>query len=253
MSLVGPRPLLVQYLDRYSARAAPPARGAARHHRARPGQRPQRHHLGREVRQGRRVRRAAAACARPGHPARTVGRCCASTASPPRATYDDGVQRRSQAMAEPLVVVGAGGFGREVARRRRGHQRRAEPTSGTLRGVVDDAPSRRQPRAAGARRRSSSSVHGRARSHWPSAGALCGGDWRPRVRRMIADKFRRRGHSSCDAHPPQRDTRLRRRMGEGSVDLRRCRVYHQHPLGRHVHLNLNVTVGTTRRWVTSSA
>ena len=36
-SLVGPRPLLVEYLDRYSPRQAPQARGAAGHHRPGPG------------------------------------------------------------------------------------------------------------------------------------------------------------------------------------------------------------------------
>ena len=49
----------------------------------------------------------------------------------------------------------------------------AEPTFGTLRGVVDDAPSRGEPRAS-ARERGDRVPrwHRRARSHWPSAGAL---------------------------------------------------------------------------------
>ena len=46
MSLVGPRPLLVEYLDALHAGAGAPPRGAARDHRARAGQRPQRRSTG---------------------------------------------------------------------------------------------------------------------------------------------------------------------------------------------------------------
>ena len=46
MSLVGPRPLLIRYLPRYSDRAGAPARGPARPDRPRPGLRSQRADLG---------------------------------------------------------------------------------------------------------------------------------------------------------------------------------------------------------------
>jgi len=48
MSLVGPRPLLVAYLDRYTG-TGPPPRGAARDDRLGAGQRAQRHYLGGEI------------------------------------------------------------------------------------------------------------------------------------------------------------------------------------------------------------
>ena len=50
MSLVGPRPLLIEYLDRVLAASGAPPRGASRHHRLGAGQRPQRPHVGAEVR-----------------------------------------------------------------------------------------------------------------------------------------------------------------------------------------------------------
>ena len=47
MSLVGPRPLLMQYLERYTPEQARRHDGAARHHRLGAGQRAQRADLGR--------------------------------------------------------------------------------------------------------------------------------------------------------------------------------------------------------------
>ena len=68
MSLVGPRPLLVEYLDLYSPRAGPPPRRAARHHGLGPGERAQRDVVGRAVRARPVLRGTPIDATRPPHP-----------------------------------------------------------------------------------------------------------------------------------------------------------------------------------------
>ena len=103
------------------ARAGSPARRAAGHHRLGPSPRPQRDHLGREVRPGRVVRR----------PLEPAGWTCASCSGPSGRSFvaegsarrralrcssfeDRDAPRREGPQWNALVIVGAGGFGREV-------------------------------------------------------------------------------------------------------------------------------------------
>ncbi|WP_110239757.1 NeuD/PglB/VioB family sugar acetyltransferase [Nocardioides gilvus] len=145
-------------------------------------------------------------------------------------------------MAELLVVIGAGGFGRETADVVEAINRSAPQPQWLLQGVVDDSPS-----ATNLAR-----LTARGIAHLGSVDDLIAGDERPqyvvgigspRIRRILADKLDAAGFNAATLVHPDASVGSQCTLGEGTIILAGARVTTNVHLGRHVHLNPNVTVG----------
>lgn len=142
-----------------------------------------------------------------------------------------------------VVVVGAGGFGREVL-----DVLDAVSTTGSsceqlrLSGVVDDAPSAANRRLLEQR----GVAHlGGVEAFLASAppGGYVVGVGSTVVRRRVADAFDRAGHVPVTLVHPAATRGHGVEIGPGSVVCAGVRLTTNIRLGRHVHLNLNCTVG----------
>lgn len=144
-------------------------------------------------------------------------------------------------MIRPLVVVGAGGFGREtldvVAA-----INAVEPTF-DLRGVIDSGPSRLDLERLGAR---GVRYLGSA-DEWLRS---CAGDERfivgigsPRVRRRIAGQFEARGLRAAILVHPRAELGTKTTLGAGVVVTAGVQVSTNVTLRDHVHLNPGSIVG----------
>jgi sugar O-acyltransferase (sialic acid O-acetyltransferase NeuD family) len=145
-------------------------------------------------------------------------------------------------MADPLVVVGAGGFGREtldVVDAINGAA--AEPVWSVL-GVLDDAPSEANLKRL-ARREVAYLGTVDEFLHRPAAANYVVGVGSPRARRVIADKCDAAGLAAATLIHPATTLGFDVQVGKGSVICAGARLTTNIRLGRHVHLNPNVTVG----------
>ena len=115
MSLVGPRPLLMQYLDRYTPEQARRHEVEAGHHRLGPGERPQCALMGGEVRPGRVVRGQHELLV--GHKDHGADRLEDPEArgDQPGGARDDAGVHGERVSVRRIIVVGAGGHGQVVA------------------------------------------------------------------------------------------------------------------------------------------
>lgn len=147
--------------------------------------------------------------------------------------------------AQSVVIIGAGGFGREVA-----DVVEAINSAGfgdlELKGFVDDAPAadnleqlaRRGYRHLGTledyldRERSAAYVIGIASAS---------------VRRATDIKLRAAGHEAVSLVHPTATLGSNVTIGPGSVVCAGARITTNVALGRHVHVNLNVTIGHEAR------
>jgi sugar O-acyltransferase (sialic acid O-acetyltransferase NeuD family) len=143
---------------------------------------------------------------------------------------------------EDLVIVGAGGFGRETADIVEAINLGVSSPAWRLLGLVDDALS-----PANASR-----TRARGIQHLGSLDELIAIDARPRyvvgigspsVRRRIAERLDAAGFSAATLIHPQTTIGSEVTIGSGSVVCAGVRVTTNIRLGRHVHLNPNVTVG----------
>ena len=138
-----------------------------------------------------------------------------------------------------IVIVGCGGFGREV------HDvidaiNSVKPTWNVV-GYVDDAPSTENVRLVEAR---DSQVIG-------SLDEILEGEpihytigiGSPGARRAIDQRFQARGWDAATLIHPEATMGHDVRVGEGSIICAGVRLTTNIELGRHTHLNLNVTVG----------
>jgi sugar O-acyltransferase (sialic acid O-acetyltransferase NeuD family) len=144
-------------------------------------------------------------------------------------------------MADPIVVVGAGGFGREVM-----DVIDAMNASGTgnwdLLGVFDDSPSdanldrlrRRDVRHLG-------SVEEAIGGALGSAFAV--GIGATTARRRVAERLEAAGYAAATLIHPSATMGYDVSVGEGAVICAGVRITTNIRIGRHVHLNLNSTVG----------
>lgn len=149
-------------------------------------------------------------------------------------------------MTSELVIVGAGGFGRETLDVVAAINAHAAPRPGeepwVVKGVVDDGPSdsnidllrRRDVPFLG-------SVDDLVAAEW--RGAYVVGIGSPRVRRAIADRLDASGFAAATLVHPAATLGFDVRMGAGTVVCAGVRLTTNIDLGRHVHLNPNVTVG----------
>jgi sugar O-acyltransferase (sialic acid O-acetyltransferase NeuD family) len=142
----------------------------------------------------------------------------------------------------PLVVVGAGGFGREVLDVVDAINAAAGAGVWDVVGVVDDAPS--DLNLARLERRGvayQGTVDGLLAERWDGHYVI--GIGSPRVRRALAERLDAAGlHAATLVHPTVTQG-FDVEIGQGSVLCAGARLTTNIRLGRHVHLNPNVTVG----------
>jgi sugar O-acyltransferase (sialic acid O-acetyltransferase NeuD family) len=142
----------------------------------------------------------------------------------------------------PLVVVGAGGFGRETLDAVAAVNEGADTPPFQLLGVLDDGPAERHLQRLERRGvRHLGSVHqwlARERS-----GAYVIAVGAPAVRRRLAEDFERRGWEAVTVVHPAATVGSQTCVGPGVIVCAGAQVSTNVQLGAHVHLNPNATVG----------
>jgi sugar O-acyltransferase (sialic acid O-acetyltransferase NeuD family) len=155
-------------------------------------------------------------------------------------------------MTEPIVIVGAGGFGREVIDIIDAINAQAHAPVWDVVGVVDDAPTKVNLERL--ERRGTPFLGATDEPlAWPNRVHYVVGIGSPRVRHMIADRYDDALMRAATLVHPSATRGFDVRVGEGSVICAGVRLTTNIELGRHVHLNLNATVGhdtTVRDFVT---
>jgi sugar O-acyltransferase (sialic acid O-acetyltransferase NeuD family) len=145
-------------------------------------------------------------------------------------------------VAEDLIIIGAGGFGRETVDVVEAINAAAAAPSWHLLGLVDDALTDSN----------SQRLHVRGLRHLGSLEDLLALEARPRyvvgigspsVRRRIVERLDTEGFSAATLIHPQATVGSEVTIGSGSVVCAGARVTTNIQVGRHVHLNPNVTVG----------
>ncbi len=145
-------------------------------------------------------------------------------------------------MAESIVVVGAGGFGREVLDVIDAINDASGEPVWDLVGVVDDAPS--EVNLARLSRRGAEFLGGTdVPLAWADPVSYVVGIGSPQVRRMIAERYDDGGFRSATLVHPSVTFGFDVRVGAGSVICAGARLTTNIRIGQHVHLNPNVTVG----------
>lgn len=143
----------------------------------------------------------------------------------------------------PLIVVGAGGFGREVLDVVDAINEAHPAPVWTVQGVVDDSPTdvnlERLSRRKVAYLGTTEDLLGGASADLHYAVGIGS----PRVRRSIADRLDRAGWTAATIVHPSVSWGFDVAIGAGSILCAGVRLTTNISLGRHVHLNLNATVG----------
>lgn len=145
-------------------------------------------------------------------------------------------------MSIPVVVIGAGGFGRETLDVLEAVNAASPTTVFDIRGVVDDAPSDLNRRRLDAR---GLPLLGTV-DEWLASDAdsrYLIGIGNPRVRLAIAEKLARAHRIAATAVHPNAGVGSLVVAGEGSVLCAGSQVSTNVTLGRHVHVNPNATIG----------
>ena len=145
------------------------------------------------------------------------------------------------AVPEDLVIVGAGGFGREAADVVEAINARSTPAWRLL-GVIDDFPSADNLSRLAARRlaylgTTEKVIRATERPKYVI------GVGSPRIRQLLADRMDAAGFAAATLVHPEASIGSCCHLGEGSVVLAGARLTTNIQLGRHVHLNPNVTIG----------
>ncbi|USQ76092.1 NeuD/PglB/VioB family sugar acetyltransferase [Ornithinimicrobium cryptoxanthini] len=145
-------------------------------------------------------------------------------------------------MPEPLVIIGAGGFGREVADAVEAINRIEVKPRWTLVGVADDSPSKQNLERLAARGIAYLGVTQEliARHDRPLYAIGIGS---PLVRRMLAVGLDEAGFTAATLIHPYASIGSQCNIGGGTIVLAGARLTTNIRLGRHVHINPNVTVG----------
>jgi sugar O-acyltransferase (sialic acid O-acetyltransferase NeuD family) len=147
-------------------------------------------------------------------------------------------------LTENLVVVGAGGFGREVLDVVDAVNSAGPEPVWTVAGVADDAPTEANLELL--RKRSVPFLGATTDLEGADAGAplhYVVGIGSPRVRRLIANRLDAAGLVAATLVHPSVTMGFDVKIGAGSVLCAGVRLTTHISLGRHVHLNLNATVG----------
>lgn len=145
-------------------------------------------------------------------------------------------------MAVPLVVIGAGGFGRETIDVVLSQNRRSERQVYNLLGVLDSNPSHTNLKRLD---RLGIPYLG-SESHWLAKGQQASylvGVGNPKVRKLISARFDEAGCVPGTAIHPSSSIGSANSIGPGSVVCAGARISTNVAIGQHVHINANVTVG----------
>lgn len=145
-------------------------------------------------------------------------------------------------MSQPLVVVGAGGFGREVLDVAESMNQSSDPPVFEILGVLDDHPAEENLQRLERR----GTCYLGTTDAWLSAGSAARyviGVGAPRARRRLDDRLSSAGLRAATLRHPSATLGPQVEVGEGTVICAGVRITNNVRLGRHVHLNLNVTVG----------
>ena len=145
-------------------------------------------------------------------------------------------------MSEEIVIVGAGGFGREVVDVVEAINAELREPRWRVRGVVDDAPS---PVNLGRLAVRGVEFLGgtEVAAAWAGEASFVVGIGSPHLRRRIAERYEKAGLEPATLVHPSVTRGFDVRVGSGSVICAGVRLTTNISLGRHVHLNLNSTVG----------
>lgn len=143
---------------------------------------------------------------------------------------------------EPIIIVGAGGFGRETADGVKAVNAAAGRPHWRLEGVADDAPTNVNLERQGVRGipylgTVDQIIAARER---PAYVIGIGSPW---VRKTIANKLDLVGFTAAKIVHPSATVGSETRVGEGTVILAGVRITTKITLRRHVHINPNVTDG----------
>lgn len=145
-------------------------------------------------------------------------------------------------MATDLVVIGAGGFGRETLDVIEACNRAGDPPPWRVLGVADDAPSDANLHRLRARGCRHIGTLERVIETTPPARFVIGVG-NPVVRAVIAGRFEDAGWRPVTLIHPRAVTGSETRVGEGSVVCGGVQLSTNTALGRHVHVNPNATIG----------
>ena len=149
---------------------------------------------------------------------------------------------RDVSSAKPIVIVGAGGFGRETADVVAAINAARREPQWCLVGLADDSPSEINLERLRSRKipflgTISQLIGNQERP------AYVIGIGSPRVRKMLANRLDAAGFSAATLVHPDASIGSQTLVGEGSVILEGARITTNVTLGRHVHINPNVTIG----------
>ncbi|TFB55269.1 acetyltransferase [Cryobacterium sp. Sr3] len=145
-------------------------------------------------------------------------------------------------MSTPLIVVGAGGFGRETLDVVEAINRSVSEPTFDLLGVVDANPSPRNLARLAARGIRYLGTEG----EWLIAGVCAEylvGIGNPAVRQRVDAAFTSAGLTAATAVHPAATVGSAVTIGEGSIVCVGVQVSTNVSVGRHVHLNANTTIG----------
>ncbi|WP_134768404.1 NeuD/PglB/VioB family sugar acetyltransferase [Nocardioides sp. 1609] len=145
-------------------------------------------------------------------------------------------------MAADLVIIGAGGFGRETLDVVEAINAAAPEPVWNVVGVVDDAPSATNLQRLEARQ---TSYFGTVADliAWAHRPSYVVGIGSPSVRRTLVERLDAAGLDAATLIHPAATLGSAVEVGSGTVICAGARVTTNITLGRHVHLNPNVTVG----------
>ena len=145
-------------------------------------------------------------------------------------------------MSQPLVVVGAGGFGREVIDVAEDINAASDHPMFDIEGVLDDRPNDLNLQRLAAREvKFLGAVDEYLASAAPANYVIGVGS--PVVRRQLVEKFDSAGHAAVTLIHPSVTMGALVEIGAGVVVCAGVRITTNISIGRHVHINLNATVG----------
>lgn len=145
-------------------------------------------------------------------------------------------------MAEPLVVVGAGGFGRETLDLVEAINSAAPEPAWEVLGVVDDSPSDENLARLMARRIPYLGTT-EALTERNVRPCYVLGIGSPGIRKLLAEMLDAAGFSPATLVHPEASIGSQCAVGEGTIILAGARLTTNVRLGRHTHVNPNVTIG----------
>ena len=145
-------------------------------------------------------------------------------------------------MSESLIIVGAGGFGRETLDVVEAVNRAGEHPAFTVVGVLDDAPAQLAlDRLASRGIAFLGDIEAWLSGGEPGQYIIAIGN--PRARAQVAERFREAGRDAATVIHPAATVGSGGSIAPGAVVCAGAQISTNVVLGRHVHVNPNATIG----------